>query len=173
MKSGGKWTSGGVRVARENSTRVRCFFVMKTRGCKQNVGSAGMACQGRARNRMLRKRWIVRNPAVGEDDVTQCIFERSFNAPWPLGPGCYQSSFTVVLLFIYLIYFPRKKHLTHLSHILSQIAAVRGFPVFVEETSSSFSNDAALFGFQVSNMILFLFFAASQRSHGSETVIWR
>lgn len=38
-----------------------------------------MACEGRARNRMLRKRWIVRNPVVGEDDVTQFILARSFN----------------------------------------------------------------------------------------------
>ncbi|KAK2915383.1 hypothetical protein Q8A73_005977 [Channa argus] len=30
-----------------------------------------MACEGRARNRMLRKRWIVRNPVVEEDAVTQ------------------------------------------------------------------------------------------------------
>lgn len=41
-----------------------------------------MACEGRARNRMLRKRWIVRNPVVGEeDDVTQLILTRSFNTP--------------------------------------------------------------------------------------------
>lgn len=31
----------------------------------------GLACKGRARNRMLRKRWIVRNPVVGKDHVTQ------------------------------------------------------------------------------------------------------
>lgn len=30
-----------------------------------------LACKGRARNRMLRKRWIVRNPVVGKDHVTQ------------------------------------------------------------------------------------------------------
>lgn len=32
---------------------------------------AGLAGEGRARNRMLRKRWIVRNPVVGKDHVTQ------------------------------------------------------------------------------------------------------
>lgn len=32
---------------------------------------AGLACEGRARNRMLRKRWIVRNPVVGKVHVTQ------------------------------------------------------------------------------------------------------
>lgn len=46
--------------------------------------SAGMACEGRARNRMLRKRWIVRNPGVGEDDITQFILARPFNTSWPL-----------------------------------------------------------------------------------------
>lgn len=56
-----------------------CPIVMLKRGCKQSVDSAGMACEGRARNRMLRKRWIVRNPVVGEDDVTQFILARSFN----------------------------------------------------------------------------------------------
>lgn len=51
--------------------------------CKQRSGwSAGMACEGRARNRMLRKRWIVRNPVVGEDDVTQLILARPFNTSW-------------------------------------------------------------------------------------------
>lgn len=56
-----------------------CPIVMLKRGCKQSVDSAGMACEGRARNRMLRKRWIVRNPVVGEDDVTQFILARSLN----------------------------------------------------------------------------------------------
>lgn len=55
---------------------------MSKGGCKQSVGSAGMACEGRARNRMLRKRWIVRNPVVGEDDVTQFVLAR------PLGTSC-------------------------------------------------------------------------------------
>lgn len=41
-----------------------------------------MACEGRARNRMLRKRWIVRNPVVGEDDITQLILARPFNTSW-------------------------------------------------------------------------------------------
>lgn len=54
------------------------------RRCKQSVESAGMACEGRARNRMLRKRWIVRNPGVGEDDITQFILARPFNTSWPL-----------------------------------------------------------------------------------------
>lgn len=44
-----------------------------------------MACEGRAPNRMLRKRWVVRNPVVGEDDVTQFILARSFNTSWPHG----------------------------------------------------------------------------------------
>lgn len=34
---------------------------------------------------MLRKRWIVRNPVVGEDDVTQFIKARSFSTSWPRG----------------------------------------------------------------------------------------
>lgn len=42
-----------------------------------------MACEGRARNRMLRKRQIVRNPVVGEDDVTQLILARPCNTSWP------------------------------------------------------------------------------------------
>lgn len=52
------------------------------RRCKQRLESAGMACEGRARNRMLRKRWIVRNPVVGEDDITQLILARPFNTSW-------------------------------------------------------------------------------------------
>lgn len=31
---------------------------------------------------MLRKRWIVRNPVVGEDDITQLILARPFNTSW-------------------------------------------------------------------------------------------
>lgn len=58
------------------------FLTLKW-GCKQSVVSTGMACQGRARNRMLRKRWIVRNPVVGEDDVTQFVLARSLNSQWP------------------------------------------------------------------------------------------
>lgn len=58
---------------------------MIKRRCKHSVETAGMACEGRAPNRMLRKRWIVRNPVVGEDDVTQFILARSFNTSWPCG----------------------------------------------------------------------------------------
>lgn len=44
-----------------------------------------MACEVGARNRMLRKRWVVRNPVVGEDDITQFILARLFNTSWPRG----------------------------------------------------------------------------------------
>lgn len=44
-----------------------------------------MACEGRARNRMLRKRQIVRNPVVGEDDITQLILARPCNTSWLRG----------------------------------------------------------------------------------------
>lgn len=62
------------------------LILMIKQRCKQSVKSVGMACEGRARNRMLRKRWIVRskrwivrNPVVEGDDVTQFILARSFN----------------------------------------------------------------------------------------------
>lgn len=76
-----------------------CPILMTKCGCKQSVESAGMACQGRARNRMLRKRWIVRNPVVGENDVTQYILPQSFTAPWPYGLClfCYRHSTTLLL----------------------------------------------------------------------------
>lgn len=54
----------------------------------------GMACEGRARNRMLRKRWIVRNPVVGEDDITQLVLAPLFNTSWPRG-----------LFFLFLCYY--------------------------------------------------------------------
>lgn len=50
---------------------------------------AGLACEGRARNRMLRKRWIVRNPGVGKDHVTQFDIgtdPQHLTAVW----GCFQ-----------------------------------------------------------------------------------
>lgn len=37
------------------------LILMIKQRCKQSVKSVGMACEGRARNRMLRKRWIVRS----------------------------------------------------------------------------------------------------------------
>lgn len=58
---------------------------VKNEDVNNNVESAGMACEERTRNRMLRKRWIVRNPVVGEDHVTQFILARSFNTSWPHG----------------------------------------------------------------------------------------
>lgn len=52
-------------------------FVFKWR-CAQRFKSARMACEGRARNRMLRKRWIVRNPVVEDSDITPFILPLLF-----------------------------------------------------------------------------------------------
>lgn len=59
-----------------------CLNLMLKQRCKQSVEATGMACEGRARNRMLRKRWIVRNPVVREDDITQFVLARLFNTSW-------------------------------------------------------------------------------------------
>lgn len=56
-------------------------FVFKLRRT-QRFKSARMACEGRARNRMLRKRWIARNPAGEESDGTPWILALLFSRSW-------------------------------------------------------------------------------------------
>lgn len=125
-----------------------CPISMTKSGCKQNVESTGMACQGRARNRMLRKRWVVRNPVVGEDDVTQSLLPQSFTIPWPYEPCscCYRHSTN--LLF-------KKQTKNNSFYWDKQLNVVSMRLLFVAfQRKYKLSDDAALFKFPLSIIIL-------------------
>lgn len=68
-KPGGNFRCDGMtaRLCFSSPKPNLCPILMFEARRKQSYGSTGMACEGRARNRMLRKRQIVRNPCYAVD----------------------------------------------------------------------------------------------------------
>lgn len=77
---GGNFCCDGMTARLRVSPSDLCLILMCEARRKQSYGSTGMACQGRARNRMLRKRQIVRNPCYAVDigtTVSNLVARRS------------------------------------------------------------------------------------------------